>query len=48
VILERDADKWFKPARGQFQMFYKLGDQLTEDKRLTDYLSFAVTVPAAG
>ena len=25
VILERDAQKWFKPARGQFQMFYKLG-----------------------
>ena len=25
VILERDADKWFKPGRGQFQMFYKLG-----------------------
>ncbi len=115
VILERDADKWFKPAKGQFQIFYKLGvehpeyvpdfvvetahfllicetkarndmgndevkakadagavwcqhatvhalkirtkpwkylliphDQLTEDKRLTDYLSFAVTVSAAG
>ena len=25
VILERDAQKWFKPAKGQFQMFYKLG-----------------------
>ena len=25
VILERDADKWFKPAKGQFQMAYKLG-----------------------
>ena len=25
VILERDADKWFKPAKGQFQLFYKLG-----------------------
>ena len=23
VILERDADKWFKPAKGQFQIFYK-------------------------
>ena len=22
VILERDADKWFKPAKGQFQVFY--------------------------
>ena len=115
VILERDADKWFKPAKGQFQIFYKLGveqpeyvpdfvvatahyllicetkarndmgigevgakadagalwcrhaseynlkigvkpwrylliphDQVTEDKRLADYLSFTATVAAAG
>ncbi len=25
VILERDALRWFKPARGQFQIFYKWG-----------------------
>jgi type III restriction enzyme len=25
VILERDAIKWFKPARGQFQMYYRQG-----------------------
>jgi type III restriction enzyme len=25
VILEREAEKWFKPARGQFQMYYKSG-----------------------
>jgi type III restriction enzyme len=25
VILERDALKWFKPARGQFQIYYKWG-----------------------
>lgn len=25
VILERDATKWFKPAKGQFQMFYRQG-----------------------
>jgi len=25
VILERDALKWFKPAKGQFQIYYKLG-----------------------
>ena len=25
VILDRDADKWFKPANGQFQIFYKQG-----------------------
>ncbi|MDL1866132.1 type III restriction endonuclease subunit R [Betaproteobacteria bacterium PRO4] len=24
VILERDASKWFKPAKGQFQIYYKL------------------------
>jgi len=23
IILERDAIKWFKPARGQFQIYYK-------------------------
>ncbi|MGN6644528.1 MAG: DEAD/DEAH box helicase, partial [Verrucomicrobiota bacterium] len=25
VILEREAAKWFKPAKGQFQIFYKSG-----------------------
>ncbi|SUS05616.1 putative Type III restriction enzyme, res subunit [uncultured Defluviicoccus sp.] len=25
VILEREALKWFKPAKGQFQLFYKSG-----------------------
>ena len=25
VILERDAIKWFRPARGQFQIFYRYG-----------------------
>ena len=25
AILERDAIKWFKPARGQFQIFYRSG-----------------------
>ena len=25
VILERDAVKWFKPAKGQFQIFYRHG-----------------------
>ena len=25
VILERDAEKWFKPAKGQFQIFYRKG-----------------------
>jgi len=25
VILDRESEKWFKPARGQFQIFYKQG-----------------------
>ncbi len=25
IILDREALKWFKPARGQFQMYYKSG-----------------------
>lgn len=29
VILDRDAQKWFRPAKGQFQIFYRRGgDQL--------------------
>ncbi len=30
VILERDASKWFKPAKGQFQIYYKLGIEQPE------------------
>lgn len=30
IILERDASKWFKPAKGQFQIYYKLGDEQPE------------------
>lgn len=30
IILERDASKWFKPAKGQFQIFYKLGNEQPE------------------
>ena len=25
MVLERDAEKWFKPAKGQFQIFYRKG-----------------------
>jgi type III restriction enzyme len=25
IILERNATRWFRPARGQFQIFYKVG-----------------------
>jgi type III restriction enzyme len=30
IILERDALKWLKPAKGQFQMYYKRGVELPE------------------
>lgn len=30
IILERDALKWFKPAKGQFQIYYKLGIEQPE------------------
>ena len=30
VILERDALKWMKPAKGQFQIYYKLGAEQPE------------------
>lgn len=30
VILERDALRWFKPAKGQFQIYYKLGTEQPE------------------
>ncbi|MBF8274498.1 MAG: putative type III restriction enzyme, res subunit [Magnetococcales bacterium] len=30
VILEREAIKWFKPAKGQFQIYYKRGEDHPE------------------
>ena len=30
VILERDCEKWFKPAKGQFKMYYKRGSEHPE------------------
>lgn len=30
ILLERDASKWFKPAKGQFQIYYKLGTEQPE------------------
>ena len=30
IILERDAMKWLKPAKGQFQIYYKLGAEQPE------------------
>lgn len=30
VILERDAQKWFRPVKGQFQIYYQLGAAQSE------------------
>jgi type III restriction enzyme len=30
VILDRDAEKWFRPAKSQFQIFYKLDGEMPE------------------
>ena len=30
IILDRDAQKWFKPALGQFQIYYKHGAEHSE------------------
>ncbi|NNB31679.1 DEAD/DEAH box helicase [Pseudomonas fragi] len=30
LLLERDALKWFKPAKGQFQIYYRLGSEQPE------------------
>lgn len=30
ILLERDALRWFKPAKGQFQIYYKLGTEQPE------------------
>jgi type III restriction enzyme len=27
IILDRDSEKWFKPAKGQFQLFYRRGHE---------------------
>ena len=30
MILERDAEKWFRPVKGQFQIYYKYGTEQPE------------------
>jgi type III restriction enzyme len=30
VILERDAEKWFRPVKGQFQIYYRFGAEQPE------------------
>lgn len=37
VILDREAGKWFKPGRGQFQIFYKWGSDQREYQ--TDFVA---------
>ncbi|RUQ35944.1 MAG: type III restriction endonuclease subunit R [Candidatus Competibacteraceae bacterium] len=52
VILERDASKWFKPARGQFQIYYKLGTEqpeyIPDFVAETDSTIFMVETKASG
>jgi type III restriction enzyme len=42
VILERDASKWFKPAKGQFQIYYKQGSEQPE--YIPDFVADAGTI----
>ena len=30
VVLDRESRKWLKPAKGQFQIFYKAGNEFPE------------------
>ncbi len=39
VILDRDARRWFRPARGQFQIFYQSGQEQREYQ--TDFVAEA-------
>ncbi|SPK70834.1 conserved protein of unknown function [Cupriavidus taiwanensis] len=52
VILERDALKWFKPAKGQFQIFYKLSTEqpeyIPDFVAETDTIIFMVETKARG
>lgn len=52
IILERDASKWFKPAKGQFQIFYKLGSEqpeyIPDFVAETDSTIFMVETKASG
>ncbi|MBS1943368.1 MAG: DEAD/DEAH box helicase family protein [Bacteroidetes bacterium] len=52
IILERDASKWLKPAKGQFQIFYKLGieqpEYIPDFVAETDSTIFMVETKARG
>ena len=51
IILDRESRKWFRPAKGQFQMFYKSGIDLPEYQpdfvAETDSVIFMVETKAA-
>ncbi|MCW5235474.1 DEAD/DEAH box helicase [Verminephrobacter eiseniae] len=42
IILERDALKWFRPAKGQFQIYYKLNSEQPE--YIPDFVAETQTV----
>jgi type III restriction enzyme len=52
IILERDALKWFKPAKGQFRIYYKLGSEqpeyIPDFVAETDSMIFMVETKARG
>ena len=35
VVLDREALKWFKPAKGQFQLFYQGGPTISNTNRIS-------------
>ncbi len=37
IILERDSKRWFRPAKGQFQIFYKVGH--AQQEYLPDFVA---------
>ena len=39
VILEREASRWFKPAKGQFQIYYKSGADHLEYEYQPDFVA---------
>lgn len=42
LILERDAARWFRPARGQFQIYYRLGPE--EPEYVPDFVAETASV----
>ena len=40
IVLDRDAERWFKPAKGQFQIFYRVG--VNQPEYQPDFVAEAV------